>query len=442
MANPNDIVYSRRNADGTAFLEKTLVPIPSAFIICGPCGDLTTFTGSITASTILVEATSSNTNYYVPFVVGSGSQILYIDTSSIYYNPELDTLSVPNISASLTGTASFATSASWAPSVGTGLNTGSTYPITSSWSVSASWAPSTPTGLSTGSTYPITSSWAVSASWAPQSSPNLSAYLSSSWTGSNTSQFSGTASFAVSASFARSASWAPSVQFGLETGSTYPITSSQSISSSFAISASWAPSISFGLETGSTYPITASWALTASFAMNAGSGLSTGSTYPITSSWAVSASWAPGGTGTGLETGSTYPITSSWAQNVLTASAIVNTTDVIFGGGYALTGSGYFNHYTSSYTLTDFDNGKIVSEASASATMGTLSLITVPGTLTSAFSCMIYQSGSGVLIVTGSDSSVIIRNRAGQTTLAGQYAVVSLIRVPDGSFILVGDTLV
>ena len=42
MANPLDIVYSRKSPDGTAFNEKVLTPIPGYFIMCGPCGDLTT----------------------------------------------------------------------------------------------------------------------------------------------------------------------------------------------------------------------------------------------------------------------------------------------------------------------------------------------------------------------------------------------------------------
>jgi len=49
MANPLDIVYSRMNADGTGFNEKTLVPVLNHFVIFGPCGELTTFTGSFDA---------------------------------------------------------------------------------------------------------------------------------------------------------------------------------------------------------------------------------------------------------------------------------------------------------------------------------------------------------------------------------------------------------
>lgn len=88
MANPLDIVYSRMNADGTGFNEKTLVPVLNHFVICGPTGDLTTWTGSI------------------------GNAV----------------------------SASYAISASWAPTGSWGLETGSTYPFTASWAVSASYA--------------------------------------------------------------------------------------------------------------------------------------------------------------------------------------------------------------------------------------------------------------------------------------------------------------
>ncbi len=129
--------------------------------------------------------------------------------------------------------------------------------------------------------------------------------------------------------------------------------------------------------------------------------------------------------------------TASFALNAIGGTGTTGSTTTAYFGGYAFSGS-YFNYYTSSYTLTNADNGKIVSEASASA----ISYIYLTASLDSAFSCMVYQSGSGTLIVTGSDSSTLIRNRAGSTTLAGQYAVASIFRAPNGDFVLSGDTLV
>ena len=83
---------------------------------------------ALIASQITVNVTSSNVEYYVPFVVSSGSQTLYIDSSSIYYNPQTNFLTVHYISASaitasLYGTASFAVSASNAVSASYALTT-------------------------------------------------------------------------------------------------------------------------------------------------------------------------------------------------------------------------------------------------------------------------------------------------------------------------------
>ena len=71
------------------------------------------------ASQVSVVFTESNATFYIPFVQNSGSQTLYMDTASIYYNPGTDLLTVTNVSASsvtasLLGTASYATSASYA----------------------------------------------------------------------------------------------------------------------------------------------------------------------------------------------------------------------------------------------------------------------------------------------------------------------------------------
>lgn len=195
MANPLDIVYSKVNADGTGFNELTLVPVSNSLVAFDACGNLIA-TGSFsgggggtagtasyagTASLVEVLITSSTGNYYVPFVSGSGPQPIYIDTSSIYYNPELDLLTVNHISCSdLIGTASFAQTASFADNAGVDV---SAYLSSSEFNT---W---------TGST---DSQFAGTASFAANVVPiDLTAYLSSSWTGSTDSQFSGTSSLAT-----------------------------------------------------------------------------------------------------------------------------------------------------------------------------------------------------------------------------------------------------
>jgi hypothetical protein len=99
MANANDLIYSRRNADGTAFVEKTLIPIPNYFVICGPCGDLTTLTGSFGSG----GGTSLGTGSTYPFTASWSEQATWASSS---------------LSASYSYSSSYALSASWAPSGG------------------------------------------------------------------------------------------------------------------------------------------------------------------------------------------------------------------------------------------------------------------------------------------------------------------------------------
>ena len=68
---------------------------------------------SSTTDTVQVFPTKNNGGYYVTFVQSTGTQIVYIDTSSIVYNPSTDLLTVnhissSNITSSLYGTASVA----------------------------------------------------------------------------------------------------------------------------------------------------------------------------------------------------------------------------------------------------------------------------------------------------------------------------------------------
>ena len=316
---------------------------------------------SYTASLINVLFTASNANYYVPFVSNTGSQQVYIDSASIYYNPGNDTLTVHYISASgvtasLTGTASWAESASYVDSTafanlflpleftyknstaaGDPGNGNFRYNSLISSSITNIYIDTTTANgldvskiflrMSSGSNqiyvqqktdatraslFAMSSEPVDNGGWftlpvlyltssvvgLPSNNANcafilynngiasptidLSAYLSSSWTGSSTSQFSGTASFSVKSNVATSASWASSsYTASFLTLGTYPITASQSIS------ASWSPSGVSGTTT------------------------VTASLVPITASWAVSASWAPGGSGVSAswsETSSYVPI--------------------------------------------------------------------------------------------------------------------------------------
>jgi hypothetical protein len=140
-------------------------------------------------------------------------------------------------------TASWAISASWAPTNGTGLATGSTYPITASWagsaitssfaehadtatfaldsafSVSASWAPGgSGTGLATGSTYPITASWALSSSWVSSSVSCSFALFAINAEAADFALLAGEAITATTASYARGI---PTIKSGIISGSLF-----------------------------------------------------------------------------------------------------------------------------------------------------------------------------------------------------------------------------
>ena len=85
-----------------------------------------------TASAVDVAQASANKDYYLTFLPEiTASQLVYCDSARDFkYNPSTNTLTCPNI----TGTASYATSASYASN---GLSTGSSYPITASWATTA-----------------------------------------------------------------------------------------------------------------------------------------------------------------------------------------------------------------------------------------------------------------------------------------------------------------
>lgn len=99
---------------------------------------------SLSASLVNISSSNSNTAYEIVLDAtntGSAQQLLIDGGMTFTYNPNTDTLTVPNLTASnqINGTASFAVSASWAPggSGGGSLGTGSTYPFTSSWALAA-----------------------------------------------------------------------------------------------------------------------------------------------------------------------------------------------------------------------------------------------------------------------------------------------------------------
>jgi hypothetical protein len=110
---------------------------------------------------------------------------------------------------------------------------------------------------------------------------------------------------------------------------------------------------------------------------------------------------------------------------------VVVGTGLNFGAGFCFSGS-YINTKTgSNYTLQVTDNGNMIA-------MTTASNLTVPGYLPIGFSCTGFQSGSGTVVVTGSNNA-IINNRQGTSSSYAQWSTFSIINIATGSFLLMGD---
>lgn len=124
------------------------------------------------------------------------------------------------------------------------------------------------------------------------------------------------------------------------------------------------------------------------------------------------------------------------ALNQSIPQSVVNGAPIFQGGfnstAYQMTGS-IFNYQSSTYTLTNADNGKIISVNSGSTVY-----INISQSLDATFNCMIYQSGSGQVSFR-SENGTFIRNRLSSTLTGGQYAIVTLLRVSNTDFILAGD---
>ena len=143
---------------------------------------------------------------------------------------------------------------------------------------------------------------------------------------------------------------------------------------------------------------------------------------PITCSWARSASVS-----LVFET----IASASWASQSLSASNLLQGA-IITANEYQVT-SNFTNTYTSSFIISNVDDGNLIAMTSGSA-----SIVTVTSSVSPSFNAMFYQSGSGrIFFATG--SGTVMRQRQSYSGSAGQYAVMSLIRVPNGDFVLGGD---
>jgi hypothetical protein len=124
-----------------------------------------------------------------------------------------------------------------------------------------------------------------------------------------------------------------------------------------------------------------------------------------------------------------------WNGSAWVAVIGATTPSSIAGNGTTTTLSNFssvMNDQTgTTYTLTNADNGKIITCTNASAIT-----ITVPS-LSVGFNCMIVQKGAGQVNL--AVSGVTILNRYNFTKTAGQYAILSLVCIEANKYISSGD---
>jgi hypothetical protein len=120
---------------------------------------------------------------------------------------------------------------------------------------------------------------------------------------------------------------------------------------------------------------------------------------------------------------------SAWI-NIIGSS----TSNTITGNGTTSTIANFgsvMNDQTGAYTLTNSDNGKVVTINSATGVS-----VTVPS-LSVGFNCMIVQKGAGQVAL--SASGITINNRYGFTKTAGTYSILTLVCISSGVYISSGD---
>jgi len=88
---------------------------------------------------------------------------------------------------------------------------------------------------------------------------------------------------------------------------------------------------------------------------------------------------------------------------------------------------------TTSRTLSNSDNGKVIVCSNSAATT-----VTIPSGLTSGFGCTVVQNGTGVVSIEGSGATVY--GFGNKTATAGQYGSINVYNVGTNAYVLEGDT--
>ena len=148
----------------------------------------------------------------------------------------------------------------------------------------------------------------------------------------------------------------------------------------------------------------------------------------------ITASWAQTASVTILFASNSLSASYAGSSSFLTDPSIKITASVITSNAYQVSSTSFANIYTSSFILSNIDDGKFVIMVS-----GSTATVAISGSLiSSTFNSIFYQSGSGRILFATS-SGTTLRQRQGYIGSAGQYAIMSLLRGPNGDFVLGGD---
>lgn len=158
--------------------------------------------------------------------------------------------------------------------------------------------------------------------------------------------------------------------------------------------------------------------------------------YVLTTNGTNTATWAaPSGAVSG---GTTNAIPKYTSATALGASSITDDgTNISFSNKTVAGGSAAVNASivaaTTSYTLTQADNGKVINCANTGALT-----ITIPNTLTAGFNCMIVQMAAGSVTISAGAGTTIY-NRSNYSKTGGQYAIATIVSPSTNVFITGGD---
>lgn len=405
---------------------------------------------SISASIVNILTTASNANFYIPFVTTSSYQPIYIDPSSIYYNPGADILTVNNVSAS-TVTASLQGTSSWASNANT-----ASFALNFNPSATASFANTASFALNFNPN--ATASFAITAGTASRITSDSNAFIQ----GGNSFGQSGSLGTNDNNALVLRANTTESLYVNasgrVSIGTASAERSLHVVGSGIISERAGSPQ----LVLRRTSPL-----LDWQFSVGAASLQILNLSASITTTPVSIENQAPGDSLIIKSSGNVGIGGINQPQTALHVSGTISSSNVIVSNQLQATGitgsllgtasvalgipaNVYFNSVTSSvyaisqsiftsqlnsYTISGSDDGRLVVVNSGS----TINITVTTSSIPSAFSSMYYQSGSGRMTFVTASTSVVLRNRSGFSGSAGQYALVSLLRVPNGDFVLGGD---